>query len=643
MRAGAAALLLAAAGAAAAAAAPRRAEQLQSGRWLPSRGVVDGQGCNTGRCGDGDIRQPYFVWTRWFFSAHDYKGGQIYFEHRGDHGDAVLYAMLLWVALFVAAAGIGALLRGKYQPQICPPPRAGTALFWIDFYSPVPLRVTWAEGFASLWIIGWLTLCFLYVYNHAWINNLVGQVPRGIGGIVAGALTLQLFPVARHGFLWHSFGIPFERALKFHKKLGFWIWICMTVHFIGMWWAHARYYEQGRPNFTTRSYVDGVSTAKSIGKGFERLVKWEIGYPHGPPLAGFLTWIVSGAMILTAAFLRRSRWNLFVMLHLLHPVVYLLAWIHYPSLMIFSALPVFFYVLDTVVRWVRSSGFTIEEVEPRSGDAPEGYAQQVTFLRLRKPGWVHEPGQWAWLQIEGVGTGFSEWHPFSVSNPPNAEGELTFHVLSRGPGQWTDAVGKLAKPYPAVRVQGPFGRLMVDVFSASTLYLCIGGSGITPAISIIAQAARMGVSRVALFWAVKNRDAAAPFVPELEQAAAAAQKYATFEQLGTDPQDKSTNKPLVSPRTGAAHRLELTVFVTRGWKKDDQADVEMTDKGGPDADGPAKGSALRWDHGRPRWDQVLAAAPGHIAFASGPGALLAEVDRVCMLKGIPLHREVFEL
>ncbi len=72
--------------------------------------------------------------------------------------------------------------------------------------------------------------------------------------MLAGALTLQLFPVARTSFLLATFGIPFERALKFHKKLGLWIWIGMTVHFGGMWITHAMYYHKGEPDLATCTY-----------------------------------------------------------------------------------------------------------------------------------------------------------------------------------------------------------------------------------------------------------------------------------------------------------------------------------------------------------------------------------------------------
>ena len=49
------------------------------------------------------------------------------------------------------------------------------------------------------------------------------------------SLSFMLFPIA-HNSLWESvFGIPFERALRYHRVLGFFGWLFVTIHAC-LWW-----------------------------------------------------------------------------------------------------------------------------------------------------------------------------------------------------------------------------------------------------------------------------------------------------------------------------------------------------------------------------------------------------------------------
>ena len=69
-----------------------------------------------------------------------------------------------------------------------------------------------SRAFLHVLLTGYLVLCFLYMHEHARINNLVGKAGRGIGSVVAGLLSLILLPVSRQSLLLKTFGMLFIKA-----------------------------------------------------------------------------------------------------------------------------------------------------------------------------------------------------------------------------------------------------------------------------------------------------------------------------------------------------------------------------------------------------------------------------------------------
>ena len=594
-----------------------------SGVWRPKYGVVDGQGC-TG-CAPG-TKNPYYIWTKFVPGNKHWKGGMIYFEWRGDSGDIIAVLLFSWIGLFLVIAVVAIvlqLLNKTYQFPLCGPLKAKSPLWYLDFYAPIPLRTTWAEFIMGMWILGWLGLCFAYVFNHATINNLVGKVPRGLGGVVAGMLTLQLFPVARKSLLLLAFGIPFERALKFHKKLGFWILIFMTAHGLGMWLAHVQYYDNGSPNWSTRTYTDTYSTSEAVKEGLKRIIKWEIGFPHGPPLAGLLAWVAALFVVLPAAFLRRSHWNLFVVLHTLYAVLYIFAWIHYPTLMIFSGIPVLLYAIDVLIRYYESHTNRAEVLGiERFGN--------VVKLTLHKKG-ISELKPFQWVSLKNSDMGAQEWHPFSISTA--REETFTLHIRDMGPGEWTHDLRQVSVG-DQFACQGPFGRPMVqyDMEGRSEIYLCAGGIGFTAILSMIDfHASQRYVKnsnvRLIVIWAFRGRAGYEPFAKELR---ALSQVNGVEWQLYN---------------TSASEASMLNSKGSSYYTSQSQYENPLNN-----ANYPEKEADYHSDipfptmFGRPNWSAVLDhAQPGSAVFACGPGGLIYDVESAAVANNVPLHKEVFEL
>eukprot|EP01060_Flectonema_neradi_P028803 TRINITY_DN387_c0_g1_i6.p1 TRINITY_DN387_c0_g1~~TRINITY_DN387_c0_g1_i6.p1 ORF type:complete len:1088 (+),score=264.66 TRINITY_DN387_c0_g1_i6:90-3353(+) len=578
-------------------------------RWEPKRGVIDGQGCVEDGC--LSHKQPYFVWTRLIQGDKHNRGGMIYFEWRGDNGDVIAYLILGWVILFLIMALVGFLMKNKYQKALNGPISPTAEM--IEQFLPFQIRFYWGQFIVNLWIVGWCLLCFFYVWNHATINNLVGKTSRGIGGVVAGLLVLQLFPVSRHSVLLWSFGIPFERALAFHRRIGGWIWVLTLCHFIGMFADHMRYYRQGVPVYATQTYRDPASANRAARLAFERMFRWEIGYPHGPPAAGFIAWVAMTIVAVGAlSYIRRNYWKVFVISHLMYIVVYVMAWIHYPSLMIYCGIPVLLYVADLLSRNIQAS--CLGDARIHEHDARKG---GITKLTIEMKSFSFEPTQYVLVKIPSISS--LDWHPFSISSrgvQKNGKTRFSIHVKANGPDSWTAAVANKDLTGEKIAVQGPFGNTSLPGVSKLTGYnrviMCTGGVGITPALSLLEQAVKRKTTpddsmHVQFVWAGRGADAFQCFGPEL------AACHSTADSDG----------------------VTFSLYNTA----DDAAkfvDVDLNDNENPTYSLPVSS-------GRPNYSEIFDECDSKTAvFACGPEPMVRAVEEAAYEKGLDFHKEVFE-
>ena len=84
---------------------------------------------------------------------------------------------------------------------------------------------------------------------------------------------------------------------------------------------------------------------------------------------------------------------------------------------------------------------------------------------------------------------------------------------------------KLAKqkPDPAsikIHIGGPTGKLSIHPTDYETIFLCSGGIGVTPMLSIALDIARSNKSppdHVVFVWSIRSTDMLAAFAPELQE------------------------------------------------------------------------------------------------------------------------------
>ena len=60
-----------------------------------------------------------------------------------------------------------------------------------------------------------------------------------LGHLTTLTVSLLALPVARNGLWDAAFGIPFERAVRYHRGLGWLTWGSVTAHMLAWWikWA----------------------------------------------------------------------------------------------------------------------------------------------------------------------------------------------------------------------------------------------------------------------------------------------------------------------------------------------------------------------------------------------------------------------
>ena len=377
--------------------------------------------------------------------------------------------------------------------------------------------------FGELIMLTWLTctilVCALYMWEHARINNLVGKVSRSFGGAAVGISAVIIFPATRHSVLLPLFGIPFERALKFHRILGICFFLSATVHMFAMYWSYVDIFLRGSPhiNATTgeRYYTNMMNAGDAWKAAADRMVTWETGFPHGPPLAGFLAWCVMLLMIVTTHF-RRSKWELFLVIHMGYVIVFLMVFIHYPTTIILCLPAVAAHSVDLILR-SKSLG-KIEEATFYE-DA------EVTRLVIHPPQGFAPPTAGSWVVIgipslvedcQGSSRPRLEMHPFSVSSTRH-DGTFTLHIKDMGHGTWTAALGAAAERLKDadIAIEGPFGRLnpKLGVYPHVT---CIGGGiGVTPLLHMAQLAlddpTRLKGGHLTLIWSFPRGGLIEPF------------------------------------------------------------------------------------------------------------------------------------
>lgn len=359
--------------------------------------------------------------------------------------------------------------------------------FTLDCYSQT-MSLTWSEFLALvLYLVGAMgatTWLFASEMNHR------ASGPSKVSGwMMAISLMMNFVPVTKNSLLIYIFGIPFNRAIKFHRFLAR---ISLFIGFLHFLLVINRHDVEVALEFEHENLEDVV------------------------PLYGFVAYFLMVVMGLSSL-IRRKYWEIFRILHFLFIPVVVFQLLHVKRVenYVMILIPIGLLFIDKIIiAYATCSKHKAEILSmiPLS---------HVTKLELRlksgKP-LDFRAGGYCFICIPQISNVF-EWHPFSISSMPGDK-NFTFHIKSISQNSFTGKLYNWSKAeydsenqgtdLPNVFIDGPYGKLSMDLENYRHVILCGAGIGVTPLASILSDlhAERHGkyrsIRKVAFIWVIRN-------------------------------------------------------------------------------------------------------------------------------------------
>ena len=481
----------------------------------------------------------------------------------------------------------------------------GSRAFW------GPWNSTWSEGGAGP------CAAPLDVYGglQVWA--------RVLGHLTTLSCSLLMLPVAKNSVWFHLIGIPFERALKYHRGLGGLTYLFVTLH-MALWWA--------------KWAMEGTLWHNLTSPAQLKITRFWVHGDNFTVVLAQLAWVALTGMIGLALFARRAAYEWFYYVHVPVGLSFLgAALIHAWSFWYYSAAGLSLWAIDAMLRTVRLA-------RPGQGHPTTATYDPLTGVtRLSFPPGAfehHAPAQYVFLSLPCIS--LLERHPFTISSAPSAL-ERTLHIkaVSGGaPGQttFTERLAQLVEQGGVaalgdVRVDGPYGS-PGDLTAFKELILIAGGIGVTPIHSVLSSlmaTAQLGalegrpLSRVRTIWTVRTPEELDLFADTLFAAARVPE--------------------------GKGVVFSFAFFVTRATGTPERGSVAhaqaLVNEGLEQAPVWAAPAASRWVRahmkpGRPVLSAELQDVGDEaVIFACGPTPMTAAASALAFEKQASFHSEVF--
>jgi ferric-chelate reductase len=327
-------------------------------------------------------------------------------------------------------------------------PACGQAALWKAIGSFALL--TWGEWVVVItYIVSLIIYLIVASIQYAGASRSFSFV---VGQLSAIHLGLAVLPVNRNSLLLWVCGLPFERAIKWHRALAALASVFILLHFVLV------------ANTFSSSLVTLTGTS-STNTGWGNVY-------------GFATgWIVLTMSMLAFEPIRRNWFELFYYPHQLFIAVMILSWLHSTLAFYIGIGPFALHMIDRMLRWRRSyfsATLQSTRVLEAAGDA------RVTQLSIVVPDFRHDAGDYVFLQLPEVS--MMEWHPFTVSSDPNrSDGMITIHMAAGVAGSFTARAAELAttQALTSAVVEGPYGRISLPrwKFDYGRIVFVCGGIG----------------------------------------------------------------------------------------------------------------------------------------------------------------------
>jgi len=328
-----------------------------------------------------------------------------------------------------------------------------------------------------------------------------GEAGKDAGTVSSLVLGLAFAFASRNSVWSFLLGMPFERALKYHKFVA----VCSVVlgvwhGFLMLWLGNSHHHHHSHRRAL---HTHGFNcTLRSCSLPDTLPLLWY----DGDYLTGTLTLAFMLLLVLSAFFpIRRACFDLFYRFHWLFFVATMVVGcLHGASPMMFGAA---LWLVDLLLRM-----HLARNKLPRTAHASRlaSGVVELCFSGPRGKVFDYKGGQYVFLCVPEIS--LWEWHPFSISSAPH-EPELRLHV--RPLGDWTRRLAQLAKDGEGrplqVLLEGPYGAVGLDLDSGryKVLLLLGGGIGVTPMQSVClellhAHSRGRPLRRLLFVWSVRD-------------------------------------------------------------------------------------------------------------------------------------------
>lgn len=308
-----------------------------------------------------------------------------------------------------------------------------------------------------------------------------------------------LMPVGRKSVLLEALNISWERAIKYHRWVGYWSVLIMITHsimYVCIW-----VYGDGHPNYDP----DGIMVE-------ENMVPWYCSTNECTEdqarmlrinMYGFVTLSLIIVMtVFTLPWIRRTKFEWFYYTHHLFILVLVFVSLHYKGAIMYLLPGIAIYGVDKIMAL-----YAYHKAAPVATKMLSSDVLEISFKT--SPGVSYNAGDYIFLNVPAVS--FLEWHPYSITSSPSVNGSsqtVFFHI--KDAGSWTKEVINEAKLGNAlkVRVDGFYGvnNGICEQLSSNKdgVILVGGGIGVTPMMSLGLELAKTKGIRVTLFWVVRT-------------------------------------------------------------------------------------------------------------------------------------------
>ena len=305
-------------------------------------------------------------------------------------------------------------------------------------------------------IVGLMAL----VANKQWNGKY--RVANTLGQLASTLCWLAILPASRTSIWVWIFGIPFERAVKWHRLFGKLFIVSTYLHLI---FLISRY--------GSRMLVSTIQWGPSKAAP----------YPYWGLISGIATTLIG----LTAfEAIRRNSFEVFYFVHVpMVQVTAIAAILHAPGeeYRYPVVIAMVFYGIDLAGRFLWRA-LAVDSVEVIDADCAGALKLRVTLacktIETR-------PGDYVFLRFPQIS--ILESHPFSISTVGPGKGDLNFVIKGMGKGTFTDRLSAFCQrsdaPRLAIGVEGPYGHLGVRLEEYQVLWICAGGIGAAPMVNIL--------------------------------------------------------------------------------------------------------------------------------------------------------------